>query len=115
VLGHGVWKRRFGGDPGIVGRRVRLDGEPFEVVGVMPASFRFPEETPDFWIPLSFPPDIASQRGAHYLDVVARLKPGVTIQAPKWKSARSRTACAAPTRAATRTTPRARRRWTSPS
>jgi predicted permease len=83
VLGHGVWQRRFGGDPGIVGRTVRLDGEPYEVVGVMPASFRFPEETPDFWIPLSFPPDVASQRGAHYLDVVARRKPGVTVAAAR--------------------------------
>jgi predicted permease len=80
VLGHGVWQRRFGGDPGIVGRTVRLDGEPFEVVGVMPASFRFPEATHDFWIPLTFRPDVGSQRGAHYLDVVARLKPGVTIE-----------------------------------
>jgi putative ABC transport system permease protein len=80
VLGHGVWRRRFGADPGIVGRTLRLDGEPYEVVGVMPASFRFPEEA-DFWVPLTFPPDVATQRGAHYLDVIARLRPGVTAAA----------------------------------
>ena len=83
VLGHGVWERRFGGDPGVVGRTIRLDGEPYEVVGVMPASFRFPEEAPDFWIPLTFRPDVATQRGAHYLDVVARLKPGSTIESAR--------------------------------
>ena len=83
VLGHGVWTRRFGGDPGIVGRTLRLDGEPYEVVGVMPATFRFPEERADFWVPLSFPPDVASQRGAHYLEVIARMRTGVTIDAAR--------------------------------
>ncbi len=81
ILSHGVWSRRFGGNPGIVGSSVRLDGEPFTVVGVMPAAFRLPENGSDFWTPLAFGPDIETQRGAHYLGVVARLKPGVTLEA----------------------------------
>jgi putative ABC transport system permease protein len=80
VLGHGVWARRFGGDPAIVGRSLRLQGEPYTVIGVMPASFRVPESGSDFWAPLAFEPGIEKQRGAHYLDVVARRKPGVSVE-----------------------------------
>ena len=79
VLSHGVWRRRFGSDPALVGKTVRLEGEPYRVVGVMPRSFRFPEEGPDAWVPLTLPANVSTQRGAHYLDVVARLAPGVTL------------------------------------
>ncbi len=79
LLGHGVWTRRFDADPSIVGKSVRLSGEAYTVVGVMPAAFRLPESASDFWAPLAFGPEIARQRGAHYLDVVARLKPGVSV------------------------------------
>ncbi|HEY2798037.1 MAG TPA: ABC transporter permease [Thermoanaerobaculia bacterium] len=78
VLSHGVWRRRFGSDPALVGKTIRLEGEPYLVVGVMPANFRFPEAGPDAWVPLTFPENVATQRGAHYLDVVARLAPGTT-------------------------------------
>jgi putative ABC transport system permease protein len=77
VLSHGVWQRRFGSDPTLVGKSIRLDGEPYLVAGIMPAGFRFPESGPDLWVPLPFGPDIGSQRGAHYLDVIGRLLPGV--------------------------------------
>ena len=77
VLSHGLWMRRFGGDPSTVGSSVRIDGEPFTVLGVMPPSFRFPEEGADAWVPLAFGPEVATQRGAHYLEVVARRRPGV--------------------------------------
>jgi putative ABC transport system permease protein len=81
VLSHGLWQRRFGGDPGIVGRSVRLDGRDFAVIGVMPEGFQYPAGA-DFWMPLGFSEDeLATQRGAHYLDVVARLAPGVTVEA----------------------------------
>ena len=81
VLGHGLWMRRFGGDPGIVGRRVVIDGEPREVVGVMPAGFAYPLAS-EVWVPLRFSPeDLATQRGAHYLDVIGRLAPSATIEA----------------------------------
>ncbi len=79
VLSHGVWVRRFGGDPQIVGKTVRLDGDPYAVIGIMPPGFRFPEDGPDVWVPLAFRADVATQRGAHYLSVVARRKPGVTL------------------------------------
>jgi predicted permease len=81
VLSHEFWSRRFGGDPSLVGRTVTLNGEPFDVVGVMPAGFTFPGESAiDVWIPLAYfgPDDIGRVRGAHFLAVIARLKPGVT-------------------------------------
>ena len=80
VLAHGLWTRRFGADPAIVGRRVRLDGEAYTVAGVMPPSFRIPEDGADLWVPLRFGPDVATQRGAHYLDVVARLAPDARLE-----------------------------------
>ena len=80
VLSHGVWQRRFGGDPAVVGRTVRLDGDAYRVAGVMPAAFRFPEDGPDAWVPLTFPDNVPTQRGAHYLSVIGRLKSGVTLE-----------------------------------
>src|SRR5262252_8420729 len=60
---------------------VRVDGEPYSVVGVMPPGFVFPQGWAQAWIPLKFPPNVASQRGAHYIRVLARLRPGVTAAA----------------------------------
>jgi putative ABC transport system permease protein len=79
ILGYGLWQRAFGGDPGIVSRQVSLEGEPYEVVGVMPGGYDFPDES-ELWIPLRLSDrDLrAAQRGAHYLGAVGRLKPGVT-------------------------------------
>src|SRR5207245_4230839 len=51
VLSHGLWVRRYGGDPGILGRSVTLNGVPREVIGVMPASYAFPDSRVDVWIP----------------------------------------------------------------
>jgi predicted permease len=80
VLGHGLWERRFGGDPAIVGRTVTLDGEAHTVVGVMPAGFAYPWDA-ELWLPLAFSQeDLTTQRGAHYLTVFARLRPGVTVE-----------------------------------
>jgi predicted permease len=80
VLSHGLWQRRFGGDPGVVGQSLTLDNRPYTVVGVMPAHFRFPGREQEFWTPMAFEPEEAAGRGDHYLGVVARLKPGVTRQ-----------------------------------
>jgi putative ABC transport system permease protein len=81
LLGHALWQRSYGGDRGIVGRIVTLEGTPHEVVGVMPARFDFPDES-ELWTPLRFGPDElrASQRGAHYLSAVGRLRDGVTVE-----------------------------------
>jgi putative ABC transport system permease protein len=78
VLSHGMWQRRFGGDPGIVGRTISLSGTPVTILGVMPAGFYFPNRTAEFWRPVALNPANAS-RGGHFLGVVARMKPGRTL------------------------------------
>ena len=77
VLGNGLWRRRFGGSTAVIGTSIVLDGTPHEIVGVMPASFDFPIGA-DAWVPLRFSAsDLTTQRGAHYLTVVGRLRPGM--------------------------------------
>ncbi len=83
ILSHQLWQTRFGGDKNIVGQKARLDGESYTIVGVMPAGFQFPLSGADVWIPLSFPENVATQRGAHYLNTIARLKPGVSLEQAK--------------------------------
>jgi len=81
VLSHGMWTRRFGADAALVGTTVSLNGQPFQVIGIMPRGFTYPaDRTIDAWIPLSFfgPDDIGRSRGAHFLQVVARLRSGAT-------------------------------------
>ena len=75
VLGHDVWMQRFGGDPGVVGSQVPLEGRAHTVIGVMPAEFDYLGAT--FWIPLGADP--ASDRGDHWLHMIGRLRPGVTL------------------------------------
>jgi hypothetical protein len=80
ILSHQLWQSSFGGDVNIVGQNTRLDGENYAIVGVMPAGFRFPLSGADVWLPLSFQGNVSSQRGAHYLETIARLKPGTTVE-----------------------------------
>jgi putative ABC transport system permease protein len=80
LLSHGLWQRRFGGDPSIVGRQLTLGGYAFTVVGVMPAHFQFPAREDELWIPIAFTPQEAANRSRHFLQVVARLKDGVTLE-----------------------------------
>ncbi len=83
VLSHSVWTRRFGGAASIVGRRLMVEGVSREVIGVMPRGFVYPQLA-EVWIPLRFSSDdLATQRGAHYLDVVARLRPQATLAAAR--------------------------------
>ncbi|HWI18589.1 MAG TPA: ABC transporter permease, partial [Vicinamibacterales bacterium] len=80
VLSHALWARRFGSNPGIVGQPLVLDGKPYEVIGVMPAGFQYPLRS-EMWVPLRFSAeDLQAQRGAHYIDVLGRLKPGVPLE-----------------------------------
>ena len=86
VLSEKLWRERFGGDPAAVGRTVRLDERVFTVVGVMPAAFHSPPDKPpaELWASLVQDPifgDLRQKRGGHYLTVVGRLRPGVTLGA----------------------------------
>ena len=76
VLGSGLWKRQFGGDPAIVGKTITLDGNNYDVIGIMPASFDYPSKT-DLWVPMGMTAE-QWQRGVEYMEVVGRLKPGVS-------------------------------------
>jgi putative ABC transport system permease protein len=79
VLSHGLWARRFGADPAIVGRTITMDGQLYTVIGVMPSTFRYPTRDTDVWEPLAIDRDPRLDRGAFWLTTVARLKPGVTV------------------------------------
>ncbi len=84
VIGHGLWQRRFGGSPGIVGRKISLNDEPYEVIGVMPAGFYFmPSREVEVWMPASFPPWMRRNFTWHDAQIVARLKPGLTLEQTK--------------------------------
>ena len=80
IVSHGLWTRRFGADASIIGRRIVLDGLPYEVIGVMPASFKHPTDA-ELWMPLApvgqFQ-ELFGARGSYWLTVIGRLKPGVT-------------------------------------
>jgi predicted permease len=82
LLNESLWKRRFSSDPGVIGRAVNLNGEPYTVVGVLPHTVRLPTSgnwRDQVWVPLAFPSEEAASRSAHYLEVIARMKPGVTL------------------------------------
>ncbi len=80
VLSHRLWELRFGGDPGVVGRDILLNNEKYRVVGVMPGDFQFMESYIGLWVPAALSAEELTNHGAHYLQVLARLKPGVTVQ-----------------------------------
>ena len=88
ILSHRLWEERFGGDPQIIGRVITLDNSAYTVVGVMPASFQYllQREAPALWVTFgpeleSTPdsPSMGTERGAHFLRVIARLQPGATV------------------------------------
>ena len=74
------WRRRFGADPGAVGKKLRTFGLSVSVVGVMPASFLFPEREADLWIPVPLDAPYSQDRGSTWYITVGRLKPGVTLE-----------------------------------
>jgi predicted permease len=78
VLGYGTWSRRFGGEASVVGRVVVMDGQPFTIIGVMPPQFVFPPGR-DVWSPKIFSASERQERSTSYLQVVASLKPGVSL------------------------------------
>jgi predicted permease len=80
VLSYALWQRRYAGNPLVIGRTILMDAEPVTVVGVMPRDFFFPDHEAMYWEPASFTPQDLAKRQQHYLNVVARLKPGVTLE-----------------------------------
>ena len=77
ILSDGLWKRRFASDPKIIGKAVTLNAEVWTVVGVMPTGFRFPQNV-DLWVPVILPIS-RTKRAQHYLGVIARLKPELSL------------------------------------
>src|SRR5262249_44172278 len=75
LLSDGFWRRRFGADRGVVGRKVAFNGHPFEIVGVLPAAFWWPTH-PDVVVPLALEDSDRALRGAHFVNVVGRVRTG---------------------------------------
>jgi predicted permease len=81
VLSHNLWQQRFAGDPSIVGRSIQLEGIGRQVVGVMPATFRFPSPKTEFWVPLhNDPGNAVAYWAGDFMPVIGRLRPGITAQ-----------------------------------
>lgn len=87
LLGYALWKSRFAGNPGILGTKIDLAGNPHTVVGVMPPGFSFPDQT-EIWLPHPYGTSgYASSYGGHNLTVIGRLKPGVGLAAAQAEAA----------------------------
>ncbi len=83
LLNESLWKSRFGSDPSVIGRAIALNGESYTVVGVLPRSVQLPafgNWHDQVWVPLAFDAEEAASRGNHYLEVIARLKSGATLE-----------------------------------
>ena len=77
VLTYGLWQRRFGGDPKVIGRALTINGQTFTVIGVLPQNFQFALRTNDLWIPYQPTQNQLTRRGLHGTNLIGRLKPGV--------------------------------------
>jgi predicted permease len=81
LLSHAAWRDRFGGRQTIIGSSVTLDGAPHTVIGVMPASFRFPDRSAEVWLPMAFAADdVLNTRGNYFVYVVGRMRDGVSVE-----------------------------------
>jgi putative ABC transport system permease protein len=83
LLSYSLWQRRFGSDPSVIGRALALNGESYTVIGIMPRFVQLPgfaNRNDQLWVPIAFPPEEAAQRGNHFLEVIARMKPGITLK-----------------------------------
>ncbi|MGH9468510.1 MAG: ABC transporter permease [Terriglobales bacterium] len=79
ILSHGLWMADFGGNPNVLGKRITLNHTSYAVIGVMPRGFVFPDRSVQIWTPIALSRADLVNHGSHYLEVVARLKPGVTL------------------------------------
>jgi putative ABC transport system permease protein len=80
VLSYGLWQRAFGGEAGVLGRKVDLDGTPYVVIGIMPPQFRFPNQEVELWMPFEFSENAFADRNNNYIQGVARLRRGVSVR-----------------------------------
>src|SRR5215471_9955558 len=80
VISDGFWRRRFGADQNVIGHSLILEGKSYQIVGVMPASFQYPAQRTELWLPQQARPALLKIREARSLNCVARLKPGVTLR-----------------------------------
>lgn len=79
ILSHGLWEQLFAGDKSAIGRELRISGQPFTIVGVMPAGFDFIDPDARLWMPLAFTPEEKTQHHSNNWEYIGRLKPGATI------------------------------------
>jgi putative ABC transport system permease protein len=81
MLTWNIFERRFGGDASIIGRQIHLDGKPYTVVGVLPKDFAYPDAKVEVWVPFQagLPPELLTHHDYHFLRVVARLRPNVSL------------------------------------
>src|SRR5687768_9572077 len=80
LISEGLWQRRFGADANVVGKTLRLGGEDFAVIGVMPAAFRLPDQRErELWTPIAFRDNERSLYQARYIDAIGRLKPDISF------------------------------------
>ena len=83
LLSYSLWQRRFGSDPSVIGRALTLNGESYTVIGIMPRFVQLPgfaNRNDQLWVPIAFPPEEAAQRGNHFLEVIARMKPDIALK-----------------------------------
>ena len=80
VISYSLWRSRYGGDSSLIGRDILLNEEKYTVIGVMPRDFQFLDPEVRIWVPVGFTPQQLAMRGSHFLQVVARMKPGVTVE-----------------------------------
>ncbi|HKM91890.1 MAG TPA: ABC transporter permease [Candidatus Acidoferrales bacterium] len=80
VISDGLWRSAFGADRGAVGKSITLDGEAYEIIGVMPGDFQFGGLKTSLWLPFVIGDSLKTVRGAHFLNTMARLRPGVTLE-----------------------------------
>jgi putative ABC transport system permease protein len=80
ILSHDFWRSRFGGDANTVRQTITLNDQSYTVIGVMPAGFAFPSTRTQAWVPIAFNAAERKTRDTNFIDVVARLKPGVSIE-----------------------------------
>ncbi|AGY60600.1 ABC transporter permease [Gloeobacter kilaueensis] len=79
LLSYRLWQERFGGNPAVLGRVITLQARPYTVIGVLPPGFAFPRDKTEIWVPLAFGEAKMQERDSHFLNGIARLKPGISL------------------------------------